>query len=85
MYILLYILYLLFLFISLAFFWSYKNNKIYENIFGLSNFSNYLNQDNYFDLKVWYKPPEYTKLDEKLIPIPKKNIVLKEALLRLWQ
>ena len=52
----LYIRYLLFLFISLAFFWSYKNNKIYENIFGWTNYSNYINQDNYFDLKVWYKP-----------------------------
>ncbi len=69
----LYIRYLLFLFISLAFFWSYKNNKIYENVFGWKNFSNYINQDNYFDLKAWYKPPEYTKLKEKLIPIQKKN------------
>ena len=68
-----YIRYLLFLFIFLAFFWSYKNNKIYENIFGWTNFSIYIKQDNYFDLKVWYKPPEYTKLREKLIPIQKKN------------
>ncbi len=69
----LYIRYLLFLFIALAFFWSYKNNKIYENIFGWNNFSNYISKDNYFDLKAWYKPPEYTKLQEKLIPIQKKN------------
>ena len=69
----LYIRYLLLLFMFLAFFWSYKNNKIYENIFGWSNFSTYINQDNYFDLKVWYKPPEYTKIKEKLIPIQKKN------------
>ena len=69
----LYIRYLLFLFIFLAFFWSYKNNRLYENIFGWTNYSSYINQDNYFDLKVWYKPPEYTKLQEKLIPIQKKN------------
>ncbi len=69
----LYIRYLLFLFISLAIFWSYKNNKIYENIYGWTNYSTYINQDNYFDLKVWYKPPEYTKLKEKFIPIIKKS------------
>ncbi len=69
----LYIRYLLFLFISLAFFWSYKNNKIYENIFGWTNYSAYISQDSYFELKAWYKPPEYTKLKEKLIPIQKKN------------
>ena len=69
----LYIRYLLFLFISLAFFWSYKNNKIYENIFGWTNYSPYIVQDSYFELKAWYKPPEYTKLKEKLIPIQKKN------------
>ena len=69
----LYIRYLLFLFLSLAIFWSYKTNKIYENIFGWTNFSTYINQDNYFDLKVWYKPPEYTKLEEKLIPIVKRD------------
>ena len=69
----LYIRYLLFLFLSLAIFWSYKTNKMHENILGWTNFSTYINQDNYFDLKVWYKPPEYTKLEEKLIPIVKKN------------
>ena len=69
----LYIRYLLLLFIFLAFFWSYKNNRIYENIFGWTDYSSYVNQGNYFDLKVWYKPPEYTKLQEKLIPIQKKN------------
>ena len=53
----LYIRYFLFLFILLAFFWSHKNNKIYENIFGWTNYSTYINQANYFDLKVWYKPP----------------------------
>ena len=73
----LYIRYLLFLFLSLSIFWSYKNNKIYENIFGWTNFSTYINQDNYFDLKVWYKPPEYTKLKEKLIPIKKKNEIIR--------
>jgi hypothetical protein len=69
----LYIRYLLFLFLSLAIFWSYKTNKMHENILGWTNFSTYINQDNYFDLKVWYKPPKYTKLEEKLIPIVKKN------------
>ena len=69
----LYIRYLLFLFICLAFFWSYKNNKIYENIFGWTNYSIYINQDNFFSLKAWYKPPEYTKLKEKLIHIQEKN------------
>ena len=69
----LYIRYLLFLFLSLAIFWSYKTNKMHENILGWTNFSTYINQDNYFDLKVWYKPPEYTKLEEKLLPIVKKN------------
>ena len=69
----LYIRYLLFLFLSLAIFWSYKTNKMHENILGWTNFSTYINQDNYFDLKVWYKPPEYTKLEEKFIPIVKKN------------
>ncbi|MDA9708167.1 DUF4175 domain-containing protein [Alphaproteobacteria bacterium] len=69
----LYMRYLLFLFIFLAFFWAYKNNKIYENIFGWTNYDAYINQNNYFDLKVWYKPPEYTKLKEKFIPIQKKN------------
>ncbi len=73
----LYIRYLLFLFLSLSIFWSYKNNKIYENIFGWTNFSTYINQDNYFDLKVWYKPPEYTKLKGKLIPIKKKNEIIR--------
>ena len=73
----LYIRYFLFLFISLAFFWSYKNNKIYENIFGWTNYGTYINQANYFDLKVWYKPPEYTKLKEKFIPIQKKNETIK--------
>ena len=69
----LYIRYLLFLFMSLAIFWSYKNNKIYENIYGWTNYSTYINQDNYFDLKVWYKPPEYTKLKEKFIPTIKRS------------
>ena len=73
----LYVRYLLFLFLFVAVFWSYKNNKIYDNIFGWTEFSKYANQDNYFDLKVWYKPPEYTKLEEKLIPIPKKNRTIK--------
>ncbi len=73
----LYIRYLLFLFLFVAIFWSYKNNKTHENIFGWTNFSNYINQDNYFDLKVWYKPPEYTKLEEKLIPIIKKNEIIR--------
>ena len=75
----LYIRYLLFLFISLAIFWSYKNNKIYENIYGWTNYSTYINQDNYFDLKVWYKPPEYTKLKEKLIPIIKRSETIRVA------
>ena len=69
----LYIRYLLFLFISLAFFWAYKNNKIYENIFGWKNYSKYIKQENYFDIKAWYEPPEYTKLKEKLISLQKKN------------
>ena len=73
----LHIRYLLFLFVFLALFWSYKNNKIYENIFGLTNFSTYITHDNYFDLKAWYKPPEYTKLSEKMIPIPNKNGIIK--------
>ena len=53
---------------------------MYENIIGWTNFSNYIHQENYFDLKVWYKPPEYTKLKEKLLAIPKKqgNIKIKE-------
>ncbi len=76
----LYVRYLLLLFLSIAIFWSYKNNKMYENIIGWTNFSNYNNQENYFDLKVWYKPPEYTKLKEKLIATPNKqgNIKIKE-------
>ncbi len=73
----LYVRYLLLLFIFIAFFWSYKNNKIYENIFGWTNYDVYTNQNNYFDLKVWYKPPEYTKLEEKLIPIQKKNEIIR--------
>ncbi len=72
----LHVRYLLLLFIFLAMFWSYKNNKLYENTFGWTNFSIYFNQDNYLDLKVWYKPPEYTKLKEKLIPIPKKEGII---------
>ena len=68
--------YLLLSFLFLAMFWSYKNNKIYDNIFGWTNFSTYINENNYFDLKVWYKPPEYTKLREKLVPIPKKKNLL---------
>ncbi len=69
--------YLLFLFLFLSIFWANKNNKIHENIFGWTNFSTYINQDNYFGLKVWYKPPEYTKLEEKLIPIVKKNEIIR--------
>ena len=78
----LHIRHLLFLFIFIATFWAYKNNKIYENIFGWTKFSAYVTQNNYFDLKVWYKPPDYTKLEEKFIPIPKKSgtIKIKEAL-----
>ena len=48
-------------------------NQIIINININDNMPNPINQDNYFDLKVWYKPPEYTKLQEKLIPIQKKN------------
>ncbi len=72
----LHIRYFLLLFVLLAMFWSYKNNKMYQNFFGWTNFSTYLKQDNYFDLKVWYKPPDYTQLREKLVTIPQtKDIV----------
>ena len=71
--------YLLLSFLFLVIFWSYKNNKVYDNIYGLTNFSTYINEDNYFDLKVWYKPPKYTNLREKLIPVPiKKQFVMIE-------
>lgn len=69
--------FLLSLFFFLAIFWSYKNNKIYENLLGWTNFGVYLNQDSYFDLKVWYSPPKYTSLEEKLIPIIKKEQPIK--------
>ncbi len=69
----LHIRYLLYLFLFIAFFWSYKNNKIHENIYGWTNFSKYVKQDYHFDLKAWYKPPEYTKLEEKLILNSKNN------------
>ena len=47
----LYIRYLLFLFISLAFFGHIKIIK-YENIFGWTNYSAYINQDSYFELRL---------------------------------
>ncbi len=73
----LHIRYLLLLFMFLGMFWSYENNKVNQNFFGWTNFSIYLKQDNYFDLKVWYKPPEYTQLREKLITIPKKDGIIR--------
>ena len=69
----LHIRYLLLFFVLISSFWAYKNNKINENILGWADFSVYINKEDYFDLKVWYKPPQYTKLSEKFIPITKKN------------
>ncbi|MAH88829.1 MAG: hypothetical protein CMJ06_02105 [Pelagibacterales bacterium] len=65
--------YLFLLFMFLAIFWAFKNNKIVENTTGWTNMSRYIDKDENFEVKAWIKPPKYTKLREKLITIPKKN------------
>ena len=57
----------------LAIFWSYKNNKLVENITGWTDISKYIDANGVFEVKAWVKPPKYTKLREKLIMGPEEN------------
>ena len=57
----------------LAIFLAHKNNKLVENTTGWTDMSRYIVKDDIFEVKAWIKPPQYTKLREKLITIPKEN------------
>ena len=65
--------YLLFLFLFLSMFWSYKNDQLYQNFYNTISFNKYLKKEDFFVIKAWTKPPKYTNLVQRLIEIPEAN------------